>query len=226
MSRHQIATLLVLALALALSPAQGRQVVALVDDAAGRAESLSAGRLHRLLLSDIEPGDHVQLLLGTAAWGEAPASLVTLVSFRAHHRPAIRNAQLLAAAQALGDWRRSEASHSAPEQPGSLAPLLVRSLREHVATAEPLRLILAGRLTVAPPPDGATLRAALPSTSTVTLVDLTPRADAPGPEAPEGEAEGSTGGDGGDAEQRRSTFAEWRTALAAAGARWQPAPWD
>jgi len=209
---------LVLLAGLAL-PAGARQVVAMVDDAAGRPETLSAGELNRLLLRGIEPGDEVHVALATAAYGEAPPALTTLVRFTAHHRPAIRNAQLLAAADALARWRRSEASHAPPEAPGSLAPLLLRLLEESVTPGEPLRLVLVGRLTPAPPPDGGALRRALPSASVVTAVDL-------GPAAVEGADEGdgdSAEDDGGSADTQPATLADWRAALSAAGARWTPA---
>lgn len=202
-----------LALVLLATPAMARQVVALVDDAAARPETLAAGDLNRLLLRGIEPGDRVHISLATPTYERAPESLVTLVSFRAHARPAIRNAQLLAAARALARWRDSEASHEPAADPGPLAPLVLRVLQESVRPATPLRLILAGRLTTDAPPDGAALRAALPSESTVTAVDLTP------PDL----TEDASGDD--DAERAEAvTLEHWRAAFGAAGARWQPPP--
>lgn len=221
MTRGLRARLMVLVLLAGLAlPAGARQVVAMVDDAAGRPERLAPGTLNRLLLQGIRPGDDVHIALATAAYGDAPPSLTTLVRFTAHPRPAIRNAQLLAAADALAGWRRSEASHAAPEAPGSLAPLLVRLLEQSVDPAQPLRLVLAGRLTPAAPPDRAALRRALPGATVVTAVDL-----GPGPAPANGAAEhGETAADrGGDDDAAPpATLADWRAALAAAGARWDP----
>lgn len=221
MTRGLPAWLVVLVLLAGLAlPAGARQVVAMVDDAAARPERLAPGTLNRLLLQGIRPGDDVHIALATAAYGDVPAGLTTLVRFAAHPRPAIRNAQLLAAADALAGWRRSEASHAAPKAPGSLAPLLVRLLEQSVDPAAPLRLVLAGRLTPAPPPDRAMLRRTLPSATVVAAVDLGPAPAPADTEAEDGETAAVSGGDA-DAAQP-ATLADWRAALAAAGARWDP----